>query len=74
VLVRLFFAFGSSTGASASVTDGGSACSAAPAVVEAFAMWSNGSFRFTDLRLRAPAGEGGCAADMKDSCGAVVAG
>jgi hypothetical protein len=74
VLVRLFFAFGSCAGASASVAGGASAFSAAPAVVDAFAMWSDGSFRLTDLRLRAPAGGGGCAADAKDSCGAVVAG
>lgn len=48
--------------------------SVAPAVVEAFAIWSEGLFRLTDLRFRAPAGDGGWAAVAKESCGVVVAG
>lgn len=74
MLVRLFFAFGSSAGASASVASGAPTFSAAAAVVEVFTIWSDESLRLTDLRLRALAGDGGCAAEPRDSCGAVVAG
>ena len=76
VFVRLFFAFGSGRGASASGAGAGAGAvvSVAPAVVGVFAIWSGGLLRLIDLRLRAPAGDGGWAAVAKESCGVVVAG
>lgn len=74
VFVRLFFAFGSEAGASASVAGAALSLSAGPAAVVGLAMWSDGLWRLTDLRLRAPAGDGGRAGAANESDDAVVAG